>query len=279
VVKTRDEHHEFRIRSFFRGDIAAQLAFALARGVYRLFLLLTSYVFYASFNAKFLLILLVFSFLTWFFAVIFAETSDARFRRFCVFLYAAFSLGILVFFKYYEMFYISADWLYRVFGAKSPVPLLDVIMPIGISFFTFQGMSYAIDVYRDPSKCERSLVEVLCFIAFFPTILSGPILRAGNFLPQLKKERVTGTDFNRAFFLLTRDWSKKSSFRAICPNTSYAAPLARPKASPRRRCWSASCPTPCRSTAIFPAIPIWPRVWPCSWASMSRTTSTCPMWP
>jgi D-alanyl-lipoteichoic acid acyltransferase DltB (MBOAT superfamily) len=178
-------------------------------GVYRLFLLLTSYVFYASFNAKFLLILLVFSFLTWFFAVIFAETSDARFRRFCVFLYAAFSLGILIFFKYYEMLYISADGLYRVFGAKSPVPLLDVIMPIGISFFTFQGMSYAIDVYRDPSKCERSLVEVLCFIAFFPTILSGPILRAGNFLPQLKKERVTGTDFNRAFFLLTRGLVKK----------------------------------------------------------------------
>jgi len=178
-------------------------------GVYRLFLLLTSYVFYASFNAKFLLILLVFSFQTWFFAVIFAETSDARFRRFCVFLYAAFSLGILIFFKYYEMLYISADGLYRVFGAKSPVPLLDVIMPIGISFFTFQGMSYALDVYRDPSKCERSLVEVLCFIAFFPTILSGPILRAGNFLPQLKKERVTGTDFNRAFFLLTRGLVKK----------------------------------------------------------------------
>jgi D-alanyl-lipoteichoic acid acyltransferase DltB (MBOAT superfamily) len=178
-------------------------------GLYRIFLLLISYVFYASFNAKFLLILLVFSFLTWFFAVVFAETSDVRFRRFCLVLYTAFSLGMLVFFKYYEMLYISADWVFQTFGAKSPVPLLDVIMPIGISFFTFQGMSYAIDVYRDPAKVERSLVEVFCFIAFFPTILSGPILRAGNFLPQLKKERVTGTDFTRAFYLLTRGLVKK----------------------------------------------------------------------
>ena len=63
-------------------------------GLYRLFLLLTSYVFYASFNAKFLLILLVFSFLTWFFAVVFAETSDARFRRFCLILYCGFALGM-----------------------------------------------------------------------------------------------------------------------------------------------------------------------------------------
>ena len=70
-------------------------------------------------------------------------------------------------------------------------------------------MAYAIDVYRDAAKVERSLVEVFCYIAFFPTILSGPILRAGNFLPQLKKEHVIGTDFTRAFYLLTRGLIKK----------------------------------------------------------------------
>jgi D-alanyl-lipoteichoic acid acyltransferase DltB (MBOAT superfamily) len=176
---------------------------------YRVFLLVASYLFYASFNAKFLLILLIFSFLTWFFAVVFAETSDIRFRRFCLILYVAFSLGMLVFFKYYEMLYISADWLCRSIALTSPVPLLDVIMPIGISFFTFQGMSYAIDVYRDPAKVERSLVEVFCFISFFPTILSGPILRAGNFLPQLKNNAVVPQDFTRAFYLLTRGLVKK----------------------------------------------------------------------
>lgn len=199
----------FEFALFFAAILPLNWLLRPHAGAYRLFLLLASYVFYASFNAKFLLILLVFSFLTWFFAVVFAETSDQRFRRFCLVLYVAFALGMLVFFKYYEMLYISADWLFRVLSVKSPVPLLDVIMPIGISFFTFQGMSYAIDVYRDPAKVERSLVEVFCFISFFPTILSGPILRAGNFLPQLKKERVGQPDFSRAFYLLIRGLIKK----------------------------------------------------------------------
>lgn len=199
----------FEFALFFAAILPLNWILRRFAGPYRLFLLVASYVFYASFNAKFLLILLVFSFLTWFFAVVFAETSDIRFRRFCLILYAAFSLGMLVFFKYYEMLYISADWVFRLFSAGNPVPLLDVIMPIGISFFTFQGMSYAIDVYRDPAKVERSLVEVFCFIAFFPTILSGPILRAGNFLPQLKKARVERVDFTRAFYLLTRGLLKK----------------------------------------------------------------------
>ncbi len=199
----------FEFALFFAAILPLNWLLRPRAGAYRIFLLLVSYIFYASFNAKFLLILLFFSFLTWFFAVVFAETSDARFRRFCLILYVGFSLGMLIFFKYYEMLYISADWLFRTVSVKSPVPLLDVIMPIGISFFTFQGMSYAIDVYRDPSKVERSLVEVLCFISFFPTILSGPILRAGNFLPQLKKERVESVDFTRAFYLLTRGLIKK----------------------------------------------------------------------
>lgn len=199
----------FEFALFFAAILPLNWLLRPHAGAYRLFLLLASYVFYASFNAKFLLILLVFSFLTWFFAVVFAETTDQRFRRFCLVLYVAFALGMLVFFKYYEMLYISADWLFRVLSVKSPVPLLDVIMPIGISFFTFQGMSYAVDVYRDPAKVERSLVEVFCFISFFPTILSGPILRAGNFLPQLKKERVGQPDFFRAFYLLLRGLIKK----------------------------------------------------------------------
>jgi D-alanyl-lipoteichoic acid acyltransferase DltB (MBOAT superfamily) len=199
----------FEFALFFAAILPLNWLLRPHAGAYRLFLLLASYIFYASFNAKFLLILLVFSFLTWFFAVVFAETSDARFRRFCLVLYVAFSLGMLIFFKYYEMLYISADWLFRTFSVKSPVPLLDVIMPIGISFFTFQGMSYAIDVYRDPAKVERSLVEVFCYISFFPTILSGPILRAGNFLPQLKKEQVGQPDFTRAFYLLIRGLIKK----------------------------------------------------------------------
>ncbi len=176
---------------------------------YKLFLLLASYIFYASFNIKFILILAVFSFLTWFFAIIFTETKDRTFRRFCMVLYLSFSLGILIFFKYYEMLYISIDRLLTSFGAANPVPLMDVILPIGISFFTFQGLSYAIDAYRDERKVVKNPVDIFVFISFFPTILSGPILRAGDFLPQLKRERVVPADFNRAFYLLVSGLFKK----------------------------------------------------------------------
>ncbi len=176
---------------------------------YKLFLLLASYFFYASFNFKFILILAVFSFLTWFFAIIFTESRDRLFRTFCMVLYLSFSLGILAFFKYYEMLYLSIDRALAAFGAANPVPLMDVLMPIGISFFTFQGLSYAIDVYRDDRKVVRNPLDIFVFIAFFPTILSGPILRAGQFLPQLRRERAPALDFNKAFYLLTRGLLKK----------------------------------------------------------------------
>ncbi len=176
---------------------------------YRIFLLGASYVFYASFNLKFVLILFIFSFLTWFFAIIFRETADRRFRKFCLILYLCISLGILVFFKYYEMLYLSLDYVLGVFKAANPVPFMDVFLPIGISFFTFQGLSYAIDVYRDEKNVVKNPVDVFLFISFFPTILSGPILRAKQFIPQLHRKKFSAVDVNSGFYLLVSGLFKK----------------------------------------------------------------------
>ncbi|QLA20800.1 MBOAT family O-acyltransferase [Desulfolutivibrio sulfoxidireducens] len=176
---------------------------------YRIFLLAASYVFYASFNLKFVLILFIFSFLTWFFAIIFRETADRRFRKFCLILYLCISLGILVFFKYYEMLYLSLDYVLGVFKAANPVPFMDVFLPIGISFFTFQGLSYAIDVYRDEKNVVKNPVDVFLFISFFPTILSGPILRAKQFIPQLHRKKFSAVDVNSGFYLLVSGLFKK----------------------------------------------------------------------
>ncbi len=176
---------------------------------YRIFLLAASYVFYASFNLKFVLILFIFSFLTWFFAIIFRETADLRFRKFCLILYLFISLGILVFFKYYEMLYLSLDYVLGFFRVDNPVPFMDVFLPIGISFFTFQGLSYAIDVYRDEKNVVRNPVDVFLFIAFFPTILSGPILRAKQFIPQLRRKTFSQVDVNSGFYLLVSGLFKK----------------------------------------------------------------------
>ncbi|NMC49786.1 MAG: MBOAT family protein [Desulfovibrio sp.] len=176
---------------------------------YRIFLLAASYVFYASFNLKFVLILFTFSFLTWFFAIIFRETADRRFRKFCLVLYLFISLGILVFFKYYEMLYLSLDYILGIFKAANPVPFMDVFLPIGISFFTFQGLSYAIDVYRDEKNVVKNPLDVFIFISFFPTILSGPILRAKQFIPQLKSKSLAQLDVSSGFYLLVSGLFKK----------------------------------------------------------------------
>ncbi|KUG29109.1 putative poly(beta-d-mannuronate) o-acetylase [hydrocarbon metagenome] len=176
---------------------------------YRLFLLAASYVFYASFNLKFFLILFIFSFLTWFFAIIFRESGERWFRKFCLILYLTISLGILAFFKYYEMLYLSLDQLLGWVSVANPVPFMDVFLPIGISFFTFQGLSYAIDVYRDDKNVVKNPLDVFIFIAFFPTILSGPILRAKDFIPQLRRLAADQVDMGSGFYLLLRGLFKK----------------------------------------------------------------------
>jgi D-alanyl-lipoteichoic acid acyltransferase DltB (MBOAT superfamily) len=175
---------------------------------YRLFLLAASYTFYASFNLKFVLILFIFSFLTWFFAIIFRESGERWFRKFCLILYLSFSLGILIFFKYYEMLYLSLDRLLGLVNVANPVPFMDVFLPIGISFFTFQGLSYAIDVYRDDRNVVKNPLDVFIFISFFPTILSGPILRAKDFIPQLRQS-APQVDMASGFYLLVRGLFKK----------------------------------------------------------------------
>ncbi len=219
---------------------------------YKLFLLGASYFFYASFNIKFTLILAVFSFLTWFFAIIFTETRDRVFRAFCLALYLFFSLGILAFFKYYEMIYLSFDHILAHFNAANPIPLMDVILPIGISFFTFQGMSYAIDVYRDNGRVAKNPVDVFVFTAFFPTILSGPILRADNFLPQLKKTTVGREDFNQGFYLIVSGLFKKlvisSYLSEHIVRQVFAAPAGYSSAPRRSIRTPPSATTPCLPT-------------------------------
>ena len=118
----------FEFALFFAAVLPLNWILRPRAGLYRLFLLLTSYVFYASFNAKFLLILLVFSFLTWFFAVVFAETSDARFRRFCLILYTAFSLGMLSANDELDPNHLQVGQLVTIPGAGHPVASADALV-------------------------------------------------------------------------------------------------------------------------------------------------------
>jgi len=115
-------------------------------------------------------------------------------KRFWLWLSIGVNLGFLCFFKYYNFFVSSfADGL-SLLGLKTNFWTLSVILPVGISFYTFHGLSYIIDIYKDRIKPERNVVEYSLFVSFFPLLVAGPIERATHLLPQVKKERVFDYD-------------------------------------------------------------------------------------
>ncbi len=126
-------------------------------------------------------------------------------KQFLLFLSIVFNLGLLFYFKY-------TDFFIEVWNNFSELKfnVLHILLPIGISFFTFENLSYTIDVYRGEIKPEKGIVNYLLFLSFFPKLVMGPIVRAKDFIPQLKKEYyVSDTDFSKGFYLIITGLIKK----------------------------------------------------------------------
>lgn len=160
----------------------AYWAMVRSRGARFVLLLASSYFFYGSWNAKYLLLIAVSTALDYYLgrAIAAVPEENRRKRKLLVTLSVVANLGLLGAFKYYNFFRDSAEaW----FGWHAPV--LDVLLPVGISFYTFQSLSYTIDVYRGTIQPARNLREFALFVAFFPQLVAGPIVRAAEFLPQL----------------------------------------------------------------------------------------------
>jgi alginate O-acetyltransferase complex protein AlgI len=146
-------------------------------------LLAASYYFYAYWDARFCLLLLTSTLIDFFAAKQIDRATRAASRRgwLCVSLVA--NLGVLGFFKYFNFFIESAASLVSSWGWNPQT--LNVILPVGISFYTFQTLSYTIDVYRGRIARTNSLLDFALYVAFFPQLVAGPIVRAGELLPQL----------------------------------------------------------------------------------------------
>ena len=160
-----------------------------ARG---LALLAGSYLFYAGWNERYLLLIVASTLLDYVVARRLATLSAERerARRGLVALSVVANLGLLAVFKYHGFFRENVEALLGFAW-----PELDVLLPVGISFYTFQSLSYTIDVYRGTLKPARDLVEFALYVAFFPQLVAGPIVRASTFLPQLdRRPRLTRAD-------------------------------------------------------------------------------------
>jgi alginate O-acetyltransferase complex protein AlgI len=139
-----------------------------------------------------------------------AAPSETR-RRAWLFLSLLANLGVLAFFKYFHFFVASATHFLQWFGLPASESTLRIFLPYGISFYTFQSMSYSIDVYRRRLEPMRSFLDLACFISFFPQLVAGPIVRASVFLPQLATRRTwAGVDVRGCLTLFFIGFVKKA---------------------------------------------------------------------
>lgn len=152
-------------------------------------LLVASYYFYACWDWRFLFLLLFSTLLDYVAAIKIARASTTRERRIWFWLSIGINLGFLGVFKYYNFFITSFVSFINQLGFEAHPATLQIILPVGISFYTFHGLSYVIDVYNQKGSAEKNIIDYGLFVSFFPLLVAGPIERASHLLPQLKKQR------------------------------------------------------------------------------------------
>ena len=152
-------------------------------------LLVASFYFYATWNYKFLFLLLFSILLDFFSAIKIEQSANSKKKTFWLTLSIGINLGFLAVFKYYNFFAGAMSDLLKEIGLQIDMNILEVILPVGISFYTFHGLSYIIDVYKSRIKAERDFVDYGLFVAYFPLLVAGPIERATHLLPQIKVSR------------------------------------------------------------------------------------------
>lgn len=155
-----------------------------------LFLVLASYLFYGWWDWRFLSLILFSTVVDYFVGLALGSEEKQSRRKSLLWISITVNLGFLGFFKYYNFFLENFVAAFTFFGAEISAGSLQVVLPVGISFYTFQTLSYTIDIYRGKMKPTKSFIDLAAFVSFFPQLVAGPIERATNLLPQFQKKRV-----------------------------------------------------------------------------------------
>lgn len=154
-----------------------------------LFIVAASYFFYGWWDYRFLFLIILSSLIDFFLGKVIYHSSSQKQKKAALLVSILLNLGLLFFFKYFNFFLDSFEDAFSFFGNPISVDRMTIILPVGISFYTFQTMSYTIDVYRNELKPTNNLVSFLAFVSFFPQLVAGPIERARNLLPQFEVKR------------------------------------------------------------------------------------------
>ena len=159
-------------------------------------LLVSSYFFYACWDWRFLFLLIFSTLLDYFTGIKMSDAKNQNLKKFWFWLSISVNLGFLGVFKYYNFFAESFASALDNIGLHVNPWTLKVILPVGISFYTFHGLSYVIDIYKDQIKAEKNFIDYSVFVSFFPLLVAGPIERATHLLPQIRKKRTF--DYSKA---------------------------------------------------------------------------------
>lgn len=152
-------------------------------------LLAASYFFYGCWDPRFLLLLAFSTLLDYASGLKIQEAQSHRTKKMWLTLSVLINVGFLAFFKYFNFFADSFVLLLGKLGLGVHVPTLQIILPVGISFYTFHGLSYVFDIYRNKTEPRKNLIDYALFVSFFPLLVAGPIERATHLLPQLEQKR------------------------------------------------------------------------------------------
>ncbi|MDH3732960.1 MAG: MBOAT family protein [Gemmatimonadota bacterium] len=167
-------------------------------------LLVASYLFYAAWNPPFVLLIWLSTIVDWWAAKWIERSDDARRRRAFLILSLCTNLGLLAFFKYGGFLLDNFVVLLGSLGIEYRPASFNLVLPVGISFYTFQTLSYTIDVYRGKLRTSKSFLDYALYVTFFPQLVAGPIVRASTFLPQcIGEKRGTRSQIAWGFTLLT----------------------------------------------------------------------------
>lgn len=244
--------------------------FLIPKRMQTYWLLLTSYVFYMGWNPQYALLLLFATAATFVSSLLIGRAKAAARRaqengrkpfdwaKVFVVLCLVVNLAILFLFKYFDFMVDNINTLLHASGRELIRPAFDVLLPVGISFYIFQALSYTIDAYRGDVRVEKNFFKYAAFVSFFPQLVAGPIERSSRLLGQFHTPKSFDIDRVRnGLLMMVWGYLKRSSSPIARRSLSIRCSTTRPTTA-ASRCSSACCCSPCRFTAISRATPISP---------------------
>lgn len=177
----------------------------------RLWITIASYIFYGYWDWSFTTLMLACTVANFFSARLISRAESLSRKRFWLVIALVLSLGLLFYFKYFMLILHSINGIYGLAGAGEFIEVWDIILPIGISFFTFQALSYTIDVYRGKVEPTDDFIEFAAFVSLFPQLIAGPIVRYSEICVTLRNlpKKITGDNLNLGFLCFTTGLIKK----------------------------------------------------------------------